>query len=59
MNNLAKRSVCLGPRAATQLRGQDELMNGELDGVKLGMTWWSVPVIHLVAKLEIDGFIRL
>lgn len=34
-------------------------MNSELDGVKLGMTWWSVPVIRLVAKLKNDDFIRL
>lgn len=58
MNNLAGQSVCLGPHTATQLHGQDELMNSELGGVKLGMTWWSLPVIHLVAKSKIDGFIR-
>lgn len=59
MNNLAGLSVCPGPHTATQLHRRDELMNSELDGVKLGMTWWSVPVIRSVAKLEIDDFIRL
>lgn len=59
MNNLAGQSVCLGPHTTAQPRSRDELMNSELDGVKLGMTWWSVPVIHLVAKLEIDDFIGL
>lgn len=58
MNYLAGQSVCLGPpHTATQPHRWDELMNSELDGVKLGMTWWSVPVIRLVAKLEIDDFI--
>ena len=59
MNNLAGQSVCLGPHTTTRPHSRDELMNSELDGVKLGMTWWSVPVIHLVAKLEIDDFIGL
>lgn len=58
MNNLAGQSVCLGPHSATQLHGQDELMNSELGGVKLGMTWWSLQVFHLVTKSKIDGFIR-
>lgn len=54
--------VCLlwGPtRTAARLHRRDELMNSELDRVKLGMTPWSVPVIRLVAKLEVDGFIGL
>jgi len=59
MNNLTGQSVCLVPHTGSRFHRRDELMNTELDGVKLAMTWWSVPVIHLVAKLEIDDFITL
>lgn len=64
MNYSAGRSVdppAQGPpaHADTELHQQDELMNSELDGVKLGMTPWCAPVIHLEAKLKIDDFIRL